>query len=275
MKNILAFLVCFYSLSGFCQNSEIQINSRYGISHRNMSINDVSSASQSDYKKLQTINDIGGIMNFKYRVWVKGNLFASVGIEFSSSKYYQPILEYGGSQLANIEIENFRTAYHLGVQKQINLYDDRVILEIGIDAVHRNYRFDVSTYQLGATRAEFKDWIEYEYNFSAFYGDTYKNDLNLSKDIVEGLKLEYSLGVKFRLAEKLYLNSSISYSRNNILFYDYSYELNYYSGGSQTPTNTFIDNGFVDGTKYAIRDHFWYLTLGMAYKFEWVKKNSD
>jgi hypothetical protein len=254
----------------FAQNHEFSIDFRYGISHNNLS---PTQTAYGEIRNPRTLNDQGFLVMYKYQFWKKRHLYVSGGIEFSQSRHYQPLIGSGsGYHLDNILINKNRMTFHLGLNKQFHLYDDKLILDFGIHLIHRSYgslEDDISAeYQFSIDRP----WIEYTYDFKTFYGDEHFAT-GIPQGFVQTYNLDFNTQVKFRIKSQFFLNVGLSYSRNNVFFYTYSNTARHYLNGSPTSTSQFSYTGLQDdgGPKGGIRDHFIYLSAGLSYKFNWKK----
>jgi hypothetical protein len=226
-----------------------------------------------DYEKVRSLRDIGLTVSYKYNVLKKYNVFAVGGVEYSKSTHYLQILEDGGSHLDNVIIDGNRIGLKIGISKQFHFYNSRLLLEFGFNAVKRISIFPSRSYSSDFVFNETQDWIEYKYDLTAYYDDYFPNDLDLLPSKFKNINLESSIGLKYKLVENLYLNTNLTYTRNNIFFYDFSYTINYYMNGSSTPTSTYKNLGIQDGYKFAIRDHYLYFSAGLSYKFNWNKED--
>jgi hypothetical protein len=117
-----------------------------------------------------------------------------------------------------------------------------------------------------------EDWLEYRYELTTYY-DNDHHASGIPIGFIQPLNLELNATVKFNVYKNLFLNVGVSYTRNNIFFYDYSYDILYYQNNSSTPTASYSFLGLAGngGQQYGVRDQFVYLNAGLSYKFNWKK----
>jgi len=274
---LLGILFCFFSILGFSQNHEVSLNYRIGIPTSTFQVTDPTFENnqfenQYTHRQVHSQFDHGAILLYKWKFWNRFKLFLSGGVEVSSSKHYQPLIDPSSRLLENIRIKNDRIAFHIGLNKQFEFYDSKVILDIGLHVVDRYSTTKTDTYSKGL-HFNNEDWIEYSYDLKTYKGRYYENNMGIDNKKYMYINLNYSLNLMFRLMEGTFLNLGASYTRNNIFFYDYQYSINYYTNGSTTPTSTVNFEG-LDGNfdpKYGVRDHFLYFNVGLLYKFNWKK----
>lgn len=267
-------LFLFISDFGFCQNHEVELKYRFGLATENFQMSEPGPYTSYNHYKTRSLNDQGIVLNYKYQIWKRARLFLSGGVDFSKSKHFQRInQDLGGRNIDNIIISKKRYTFHLGIHKQFNFYNDKVILDLGCDVIRRNYGSKIDNYSIDFKRSEHFDWIEYRYSYTAFYDDEHYGSGAL--DGRKKLNLEWSLTAKYEIYKNLYLDIGFSYSRQNIFFYNYNFDMLYYLGGSTTPTGSYSFLGTFGSTPenvYAINEDFFYLNLGLSYKFNWNNK---
>lgn len=271
MNHFLTLVTIIITLSAHSQRHELNLNYRFGVPTNNFTILTPDGLTNHNYLKTRSVHDQGLTLNYKYEIWQKANLFLSTGIEFSGSKHYQPIYAIGDSKnhLDNIIIRKNRLTVHLfGIHKQFNLIDDRLLIDIGWDVINRFY-FPKSDRYYSDFKSNNEDWIKYKYEFITYYDKYYENDGTVDNRRYMYLNADVNLHFIGKISNIIYVDFGFNYSRNNVFFYDYTYTVQYYYGGSPTPTSTWSFLG-IDGLfdpKYAIRDHYIYLSLGLSYKF--------
>lgn len=269
MKILLIF---FFTVGALCaQKSEIQFNYRFGYPTNNLKeISQYSGKNINEYKNrgVKPLYDNGLTLNYKYQIWERIKLFANIGMEMSKSKHYLPLIDPSERLLENIEISDSRVGFYFGLNKQIHLYDSKVIVDFGIQFVDRyplSKQVDYKTdYHYGI-----QNWIEYKYELNTHYGEYHPNDGTIENIPSFYLNLDYNLNLKFKLSKKMFLNLGFNYSRNNHFFYDFKYSILYYENGSSTPTNSFDYYGLVgsNNPKFPVKNHYFYINTGITFKF--------
>ena len=125
--------------------------------------------------RVRSLYDNGLTFNYKHQIWERIKLYANIGFELSHSKHYQPLIDPTGRLLENIEIASNRVGLYLGLNKQIHLYDSKLILDFGIQFVDRyplKKQVDyVTDYHFGI-----QNWIAYKYELNTYYGEFHSND---------------------------------------------------------------------------------------------------
>ncbi|MBK6952787.1 MAG: hypothetical protein IPH24_12255 [Crocinitomicaceae bacterium] len=250
--------------------NELSINFRSGLPTQNMVVFIPDSFKRYDYLQMRSVSDMGAILKYKFRVWKKWNIYVSSGIELSQSKHYQPIFASGYAQmhLDNIIIKKNRfTVNWFGLHKQFQLYNDKLLIDFGCEVVDKFYFSKVDNYSSDYIKnsTPTDQWIDYSYDLTTYYDQFYP-----SGDITGGYRrlfLDWNLHLKFLLSHDLYFDFGFNYTRNNLFFYDYSYSVRYYVGGSETPTNYYSFLGTAPPHKNAVRNHYLYLNFGLSYKF--------
>ena len=223
------------------------------------------------YKRAETRYDSGINFRYGYNIWKRINLFVSGGLEFSNSKHYFRMTNGGGGyHVGNIEMSMNRHAIHYGLNKHFNLYNNKVLIDLGIHIVDRYYASDSKTYSQETTKSHLH-WIDYDYELETHHGEYLLNSDGIQNRIYMYLNLNYSLDVKFNLAKNLYFNFGVNYTRNNIFFYNFTYTVRSYQGGFPIPTSTYVNHGIEELVHYGVRDHFLYLNSGLTYTFNWKK----
>ena len=255
------------------QNHEFGINYRIGFSTRSIQMLSPDNFSRFDYEKMRGTYDNGYTLIYKYKIWKRLNLFVTGGLEFSQSHHYQPIIDFYGTghHLDNITITKNRIGLHFGIDKQFVLYDSKVLVNIGLHAVDRYHSSKGDNYTSGF-KSNNEDWIKYSYQLTTHYDSYYENDENIGNKPYIYLNAELSAQVKFKMGDHTYLDLGLSYTRNNYFFYDFRYEVLRFVTGNPQPVSTTTYYGFIDGTKFGIRDHYLYFSAGISYKFNWKKQ---
>lgn len=264
--------ICFFVIgSVFAQKNELQFNYRFGFPTNNLKeISSYSGNNINEYKnmRVRSLYDNGLTLNYKHQIWKRIKLFANIGIEISHSKYYQPLIDPSGRLLENIEIASSSIGLYLGLNKQIHLYDSKLILDFGIQFVDRyplKKQVDyVTDYHYGI-----QNWIAYKYELNTYYGEFHPNDGTIQNLPSLYLNLNYNFNLKFKLRKSMFLNLGFNYSRNNYFFYDFKYSILYYYNGSSTPNESYEFYGLSgsNNPKFPVKDHFFYINTGITYKF--------
>lgn len=260
-------LILSFRSSG--QNHEVSLNYRIGLATNQNQITTPGYDNHLAYKMAETRYDHGIKFRYGYNIWKKMNLFVSGGLELSNSKHYLRVTNGGGGyHLANIEMDMSRFAYHIGLNKQFKFFDNKLILDLGVHIVDRYYFSESKTYSQENTVSHL-DWIQYSYELETKHGEWYLNPNGVRNTRYMYLNLDYSLDMKINIAKNMYLNFGLSYTRNNIFFYNFTYRVMQFQGGSTTPTSIYTNHGIEETSKYGIRDHFIYLNTGLSYKFNY------
>lgn len=264
--------ICFFAIgSVFAQKNELQFNYRFGFPTNNLKeISSYSGNNINEYKnmRVRSLYDNGLTFNYKHQIWERIKLYANIGFELSHSKHYQPLIDPTGRLLENIEIASNRVGLYLGLNKQIHLYDSKLILDFGIQFVDRyplKKQVDyVTDYHFGI-----QNWIAYKYELNTYYGEFHSNDGTVQNLPSLYLNLDYNFNIKFKLRKNMFLNLGFNYSRNNYFFYDFKYSILYYYNGSSTPTESYEFYGLSgsNNPKFPVKDHFFYVNTGITYKF--------
>lgn len=273
MKIIIILIFISISLIGNAQVHELDFNYRIGFAASSLKVLDPTFEdniyeNQYTYNYVKPQFDQGVTLLYKWKFFNEAKLFLTGGIEFSSSKYYQQLIDPNDRLLDNIRLSSNRFSFRLGLNKQFQFYHSKVILDIGCHIVNRYYFKTKSIYY---TDFHFnnEDWIEYKYNLTTYYGKYYENNVGIENKRYMYLNLDFNINLMLELFKNTYLTFGVSYSRNNIFFYDYTYTINYYNNGSSIPTSTFSFEG-LEGAfnpKFGVREHYLYFNFGMSYKF--------
>jgi hypothetical protein len=273
MKLFIAILICSLPHLGNTQNNEISFNYGIGIAINKLRIVDPTFENntfenQYSHMKAKSQYDHGATILYKRSIFKKLKLFATAGVELSSSKHYQELIDPYERHLENIRLTSNRIAFHLGLNKQFEFYDSKVILDLGCHIVDRYALNKTKSYATGFHYNN-EDWIEYKYDLTTYHGKYYENDGVVESKAYMYLNLDFSATLMLELSTNMYLNLGVSYSRNNVFFYDYSYEINYYYNGSTIPSETQTFEGLQGDfdPKFGMRDHYLYFETGLSYKF--------
>jgi len=274
MKKFLTLSFVLLAFTSFSQKHEVGINYRYGVPTQNFKIFEPDGITRYHYLEARSVSDFGIIFKYKYKIWERAGIYISGGLEYSKSKHYQPIYAIGNASmhLDNIVINKSRyTLNWFGIHKQFNLFENKLIVDLGCDVVDKFYSSKIDNYSSDYIKNTNPgdQWIDYSYNLTAHYDEYYENNFHIDGSNFKYVFLDWSLQLKFLLKQNLYFDFGFNYTRNNIFFYDYTYSVRYYIGGSTTPTNIYNHGGLTGlfDPKYAVRDHYLYLHFGMSYKF--------
>ncbi len=262
MKIFLLALTMLLSVCLKAQNHEIDLSYRVGISTNSITSPELVGATHYDYRRIGAMNDQGVILMYKYKLFKKLNLFVSTGIEFSKSKLLLPLFGYRETSrlLDNVEINTNRIGYRIiGLTKRFNLIEDKLSLDIACNVVKRIYSTDNDNYN-SDYRFNTTDWIKYKYNIDLFMQDD---------NFAIRLNTDFGVNLNFKVTENLKLNFGANFSRNYETFYNYTYSVNYYQGGSETPTEEWNYGGLRDGANSMFRatDDYLYLRTGLTFSF--------
>jgi hypothetical protein len=250
------------------KSHEIEFNFRYGFPTRNLTIHSPGAFTDIAHREMKSLNDLGIVFKYKFNIWKRVGLFLSTGIDFSKSKYYQPIFDLRYDyHLDNVIIEKSRIGIQLlGVHKQFSTADGKIVFDVGIDFVNRVFLNKSDSYTSDYLRSH-RTFIDYKYELTTYYGDYYPN-FKFSDGIKMKINADYNVQVKFKIKPKMLLNFGVNYSRNNMVFYDYTYSTRYYQNGSNVPNQTYSYGGFFgpNNEKLALIDHFLYSNIGISFK---------
>lgn len=267
MQKFLFVLLCFLFKFSIAQRSELSINYRYGISSNKINLLDPDIGTDLHYKQIRTSWDQGTNLNYNHLLWKKFGLYGIVGVDFSWSKHSFPILAgYGNYHLTNVEVKQSRFAYRIGLFKRFTFYNESLNLDIGARIVDRYYTAKNVNYFQSETQSH-RDWLNYSYDLNAYYGQYFMNPNQIQRKRYMYLNTEYFIRLGFKIRSDLFLNINFEYARNNIFFYDFNYTVFEYLGGSTTPTGVYQNFGLAGPSKYGVRDHFIYTSVGLTYKF--------
>lgn len=269
---IAIFLTVFQVLS---QDHELSVQYRFGTPTQNHTLQETDESNVINYLEVRSQYDHGTILSYSYNVWKAQNLYLSGGLEYSVSKHNQPVVSTEAiQQLDNILISSKRYSYRFGLNKQFSLYDSKMFLDFGVHFVKRNpvkMRVDYKR-DMDFSQREWIHWIEYGYELNAYYDGRYDESGfydNTSPFNVFHWNTEFSMTLKWKLYEWLLVNMGFSYSRNNIFYYDYTFDVNIYHNNSETPTASDTQLPFKPDNpewKQQVRNHFVYINFGVTFK---------
>lgn len=251
------------------QNSEIGISYRFGIPLNNLTPLPIpyNNNITSDTRSIKPLNDQGFQINFQGLFWKKLKLYYSFGYEYSVSKDYLHI--FTPQPIDNIFIKNNRTVLLFGLHKHFHFYDNKLILDLGLDLNKRYSEFDQSSYKSDFHFSQNYNWIDYSYQINIY--SELPGDFNSIGNKLKNISCNYSLHLKFLLKKNFYFKFGVEYIRNVIYYYDYTYTTRFYYGGSDTPSEINTYNAQDPYIKESINKKYLYLTSGINYKFNLKK----
>ncbi|MFK8037491.1 MAG: hypothetical protein AB8B74_04325 [Crocinitomicaceae bacterium] len=272
MKVFFSITFLLATIITYCQNHEVSLSNRFGIANSQFKKLELANPETVKHAKPQAVYDLGFGVDYKYQIWKKARLFVTSGIYFSKAQY--TFLLYGvfdfGAALEQVVINRNRIDLQpIGLSKQLNFFQDNLVLEFGVNMIYRHFqnRNDrylqdsyLSTLDVNGTKIR-----RYKYDINVNYG-RYLYNPNYEEKRNMNINWAYSFSSKYKLRDNFFLNIGFLYQRNYYFAYDYSYdfELQFNGGGtgvlneSSTPSK---------GDKYMIKDDFINITIGLSYKF--------
>ncbi|MBI1836095.1 MAG: hypothetical protein HYR91_02395 [Flavobacteriia bacterium] len=162
-------------------------------------------------------------------------------------------------------MKNNRIGLDIGISKQFEFYDGRMVLDLGVNVIKRFAVNKTKHYGGEMGRTPGRDWISYSYDMSVYSGEYYDNS-NKIKKINTILNLDYNTTLKFKLCSNTYLNFGCSYIRNNVYFYDLNYTTENFINGSTIPI-VWNYQGHTGNIKEGVKNNYFYLSAGISLKF--------
>lgn len=277
MKIILILcIIPFLKLAVYGQNHELQVLYKFGFStnnfHSPLYDDPISFGADGKWFGAKLLNDQTTEVNYKYQIWKKAKLYVLAGIEIGKTSYYLPIINSNWYQIGDINFNQKKSGYLIGLAKRINVYDSKLKIDFGFKFknVYPFYRNE--NFANDWTFSETRDWIEYKYSLDADYRQNlgYYGERNFLRGF---LRAETFLNVQFNLHKNWFLNFQVSYQRNNYFFYNYTFNIRYYLGGSTYPTNFENFYGISGGNnRFFKNDDLIYTALGLNYNFSRTNK---
>lgn len=274
MKSIFLISISLIHFGIFAQYGEFSFQYRYGASTDNFKKPNIEKQAFV-YDHAKTINDQGLIFTYNYPIWKRFHLNANVGFEIAETKRYIPLIDPSyNRQLENINMRNNRASYRLGITKAFHLYDSKVQIVLGMTFLKRNYINNNIVFESGYHRATNSNWIEYKYVLTSKYDEEHRSSLPIYSEKL--FNTEYSIALKLKVIENLFVSVNFAYSRNYYVLYDTESTFRYYIGGSTTPTYTIDAHGlfYSQGDLQSKQDHFLYTGIGASYDFNFKKKEA-
>jgi len=278
LKIILLFL---YSFTLGAQNKQIEFNYRIGLSTNSVLMIEPDGFTSREYEKMSTTNDMGFIFSYKQKINNKYNIYLSTGIDLSQSHHFQRVIlhkyDTPSSHIGNIVLKKMRWSLRLiGIHKQFYIWDNRLIINLGVEYVNRFCFSSITNYKSDFVKSSYAQNIEYSYDLTTYHSNiTYPNNRTIPKrKRFLHLSPDFNLQLKFKITKQLYINTTLNYSINNYFYYDYKYVVKIKKSptpSGQVPTHTENYHGYVDGTKYAVKDNFLYFNFGISYHFDKFK----
>ena len=274
MKHILYILFLAVNTSLFAQFGEFSFQYRYGVSTDNFRKPNIEKQAFV-YDNAQTINDQGLLFTYNYPIWKRFHVNTNIGFEIAETNRYIPLIDPSyDRQLENINMNNNRASYRLGITKAFHLNHSQVQIVLGLTFLKRNYINNNIIFESGYHRATNSNWIEYNYVLTSKYDEEHSSSLPIYSEKL--FNTEYSIALKLRVIENLFVSVNFAYSRNYHVLYDKESTFRYYIGGSPTPTYTIDSHGlfYSQGDLRSKRDHFLYTGIGLSYDFNFKQKEA-
>ncbi|MDC3351767.1 hypothetical protein OAV92_00840 [Crocinitomicaceae bacterium] len=262
----LLLLISIQAHMTWAQNDILSFNFRYGVSTNQFKLLNPELATRYQHMFVQPMNDIGICLNYKRRIIKKINLYLMGGLDFSQSTHYQRIIEKNYKiHLDNILISKPRVDTKFGLSIEYPFFNKKLLLDAQAALVYRFFSREIKSYSQEFSSNN-EDWIEYSYSLKTYHGKWYKNQL--PKSYSGNFGFEFSGFLKFEIASNSYLNLGMTLNTRNVFFYDYQHSVRYYINGSSTPSESYKDLGFVDGSKFGSIDNYLYLNIGYSYQLK-------
>ena len=272
MKQIYFLIFCLLSVNVNSQEHEVTLASRFGIANSQFKKLKLDNPEIEKHARPYAVYDHGIGIEYKYRILKKANIYLSTGAFFSKSQYTFVISNpfEVGAPLEQVLINKNRFDIQpVGLSKRFNLFQDNLILEVGLNIMYRYFYKDHDRYlqdtYLKTSDATVTMYRRYKYDINVHYGEYFGNP-NYPEKRYMNVSGAYSFTSKYRLTNNMYFNVGLFYQRNYYFAYDYSfdYELKFNDGStgvfnaSSAPTK---------GFHYMIKDDFLNFTFGVSYLF--------
>jgi len=259
-------LVSIQAKITWTQNDILSLNFRYGVSTNQFKLLNPELATGYQHMFVQPLNDIGMCLNYERQIIKIMNLSLVGGAHFSRSNHYQRIIDKKYKiHLDNILISKSRIDTKFGLSVQYPLFNEKLLLNAQAALIYRFFSRETKSYSQEFSSND-EDWIEYSYSLDTYHGKWYKNQL--PKSYSGNFGFEFSGFLKFKIESNSYLNLGMTLNIRNIFFYDYQHSVRYYINGSSTPTESYKDLGFVDGSKFGSINNYLYLNIGYSYQLK-------
>lgn len=256
-------VILLMSHSGVCQLHELKVSTSAGVPQKNLFVQSPLPNSKFDYMGIQTISQYGTTLGYGYNLLAKYNVHLEVGLSYNQINYYQPIIEQSGIDLDHIYFNAKRIDFSLGVLKRFKVPNSQFNIDMKLNFVRRQFLSKTNSYSSGFVSNN-EDWIEYSYELVTYTGGFYEqNNKGLEAGYYRPINTEAYLGTLYEFKNLAFM-FGVTYSRNYFVFNDFNFDVNYYTNGSTTPTGTYSYNGFLDGTKFVTRDHFFTMSMGVS-----------
>ncbi|MBI1836516.1 MAG: hypothetical protein HYR91_04555 [Flavobacteriia bacterium] len=274
-KYFISLIIFMISSTFFSQDSEVDFQLRYGFATNNLKEKSGFAKDGKYHQQILSIYpqyDFGGSLLYKFKIWKKQKLFLNVGGQLDIMKDYQPIYDnYSSYLLGGIDLKNNRIGLDLGISKQLEFYDGKMVLDLGVNVIKRFAFNKTKHYERDMAPTPGRDWISYSYDMSIYSGKYYDNSNNIKK-INANFNLAYNATLKFKTSPNTYVNFGCSYIRNNVYFYDLKYTTENFINGSTIP-EVYNYQSHSGSIKEGVKNNYFYLTAGISIKFNSFIKN--
>lgn len=268
-------LLSLYAFAAFTQVNQVDVNLRMGFSTNSLKINEPNKFTLYDFTNLSALNDKGILLIYKKKISSIYNIYISTGLDISQSKHYQKIIN-NTIHLGNIVLKKYRWSYRLvGIHKQFNIYNNKLIINLGVEYVNRFYFSSITNYNSEFQISLPLSNVEYSYNLTTYHNNKVQKGHGISKKRFLHLSPDFSIQLKFKLTNILYFNTGLNYSIKHVFYYDYNYVVKNHQGIPPEPVSTHTEyyHGYIDGTKFGASDNYLYLNFGLSYQFDKLKKH--
>jgi hypothetical protein len=214
------------------------------------------------------------LAEYKFEVWKKAKLYVLGGFEIGQTNYYIPIFNLNGYEIGDINFNQKKVGYLFGIAKRFELYDSKVKIDVGwrikdIYPLSRNVNFSQDW-----SFSELRPWIEYKYSLDADYRQRFDYYGQRGIGLSTFLRGEPYVNMQFNVYKNWFLNVQVSYQRNNYFYYNFTYDIQYYYGGSSTPNGFENFLGISGGDdRFFKNDDLIYTSIGVTYNFNSKKED--
>lgn len=275
-KTIIVILYLTFATQLTAQNSELQLQFRYGYPTDNLKDNKTivtSNIYHTTFLHYIPVHDLSAVFTYKYKIWKRYNVYISYGAELAQSKDYLPIFDrINNRHVANVDLINNRYTYHYGFSKQFSLIEDKVILDLGFDFVKRHY-FSEERKINGFGDCWDDTLVKYDYSINIQSGRYYLNSGYHPSNFLTNAHIDWNATLKFNVLKKMFLNVGLSYSRNYYYYFNEKFNIYYYEAGNPYPVAIVQQQGYQGDSKEIVRNNYFYINMGLSYKFDLKKKS--
>lgn len=253
------------NLAAFSQKHELNFSIGYGLTNIFKTSKSLGNLNY-DYNRVTNHNYLGAELMYGYTIIEKRKIVLTTGASFNNTSFYQKIFDKTLKNIDNIYIKSSHINLNIiGINKLINLYDDKIKLSIGFTWIERLFFKKSKIYSTEYINSN-ESWVKYRYNLTTYQSNFFTNDSNIKRKDMH-FNFKYNVSLNYKLTSKMYLNFGFQYIRNYIFFYDYNYDVLYYHNNSSVPTDSYSFIGYTNDTKFGVKSNFLCLKFGTSYKF--------